>query len=75
MIRWAGLVPWESEFPFPGSLTSTFLRKPGEPEEGLRQARTATSDADGAGRQRGPLKRAMKRLQRDILNDPQVDNL
>jgi len=25
MIRWTGLAPWEIEFPFPGSLTSTFL--------------------------------------------------
>ena len=25
MIRWTGLTPWEFEFPFPGSLTSTFL--------------------------------------------------
>ena len=25
MIRWTGLVPWQFEFPFPGSLTSTFL--------------------------------------------------
>ena len=25
MIRWTGLAPWESESPFPGSLTSTFL--------------------------------------------------
>ena len=25
MIRWTGLAPWESEFPFPGSLTSTLL--------------------------------------------------
>ena len=24
MIRWTGLAPWEFEFPFPGSLTSTF---------------------------------------------------
>jgi len=24
MIRWNGLAPWEFEFPFPGSLTSTF---------------------------------------------------
>ena len=24
MIRWTGLVPWEFESPFPGSLTSTF---------------------------------------------------
>ena len=25
MIRWTGFAPWECEFPFPGSLTSTFL--------------------------------------------------
>jgi len=25
MIRWNGLAPWEFEFPFPGSLTYTFL--------------------------------------------------
>ena len=25
MIRWTGLAPWVFEFPFPGSLTSTFL--------------------------------------------------
>ena len=25
MIRWTVLAPWEFEFPFPGSLTSTFL--------------------------------------------------
>jgi len=25
MIRWTGLAPWEFEFPFPSSLTSTFL--------------------------------------------------
>jgi len=25
MIRWTGLSPWEFEFPFSGSLTSTFL--------------------------------------------------
>jgi len=24
MIRWSGLAPWEFEFSFPGSLTSTF---------------------------------------------------
>ena len=23
MVRWTGLAPWEFEFPFPGSLTST----------------------------------------------------
>jgi len=28
-IRWNGLAPWEFEFPFPGSRTSTF---PGEAE-------------------------------------------
>jgi len=28
MIRWTGLAPWEFEFPFPGSLTSTFLTPP-----------------------------------------------
>jgi len=27
MIRWTGLAPWEFEFPFPGSLTSTFLEQ------------------------------------------------
>ena len=27
MIRWTDLAPWEFEFPFPGSLTSTFLGK------------------------------------------------
>ena len=25
IIRWTGLAPWEFGFPFPGSLTSTFL--------------------------------------------------
>ena len=25
MIKCTGLAPWEFEFPFPGSLTSTFL--------------------------------------------------
>ena len=25
MMRWTGLAPWEFEFPFPGSITSTFL--------------------------------------------------
>ena len=29
MIRWTGLAPWEFEFPFPGSLTSTFRRRGG----------------------------------------------
>ena len=26
MIRWTGLAPWKFESPFPGSITSTFLR-------------------------------------------------
>ena len=26
IIRWTGLAPWEFEFPFPGSLASTFLQ-------------------------------------------------
>ena len=25
MVWWTGLAPWEFEFPFPGSLISTFL--------------------------------------------------
>ena len=29
MIRWTGLAPWEFEFPFPGSLTPTFLGEVG----------------------------------------------
>jgi len=29
MIRWTGFAPWAFEFPFPGSLTSTFLVRPG----------------------------------------------
>ena len=28
IIRWTGLAPWDLEFPFPGSLTSTFLVSP-----------------------------------------------
>jgi len=28
MIKWTGLAPWEFDFPFPGSLTSTFLHVP-----------------------------------------------
>jgi len=30
MIRWTSLAPWEYEFPFPGSLTSTFLGDDGQ---------------------------------------------
>ena len=29
MFRRTGIAPWQFEFPFPGSLTSTFLRPPG----------------------------------------------
>ena len=28
IIWWTGLAPWEFEFPFPGSLASTFLARP-----------------------------------------------
>ena len=27
MVRWTGLAPWEFEFPFAGSLTSTFRQR------------------------------------------------
>ena len=27
LIWWTGIAPWEFEFPFPGGLTSTFLRQ------------------------------------------------
>ena len=43
MIRWTGLAPWVFEFPFPGSLTSTFLvlwkrRFAGESASPIRQS-------------------------------------
>ena len=38
MIRWTGLAPWEFEFPFPGSLTSTSLH-PRPPLRQLRRSR------------------------------------
>ena len=41
MIRWTGLAPWEFEFPFPGSLTSTFLQDLG----GVVQAAEEEHDA------------------------------
>jgi len=31
-IRWTGLAPWEFEFPFPGSLASTFPYVTSHPE-------------------------------------------
>ena len=36
IIWWTGLAPWEFEFPFPGSLTSTSLS--GEPGYGSGEA-------------------------------------
>ena len=38
MIRWTGLAPWELEFPFPGSLISTFVETHG-PRDPLRAVR------------------------------------
>jgi len=38
MIRWTGLAPWEFQFPFPGSLTSTFLQDQEEAETAKRAA-------------------------------------
>ena len=32
MIRWTGIAPWDFEFPFPGSLTFTFLSSYPHPE-------------------------------------------
>ena len=34
MTWWTGLAPWEFEFPFPGSLTSTFLGRGGPASSG-----------------------------------------
>ena len=34
MIRWTGLAPWEFEFPFPGSITSTFMCTPHTMDQG-----------------------------------------
>ena len=34
MIRWTGPAPWNFEFDFPGSLTSTFLTKRFDTEAG-----------------------------------------
>ena len=38
MIGWTGLAPWEFEFPFPGSLTSTFLPR--------KQVKEVTNEVD-----------------------------
>ena len=39
MIGWTGLAPWEFEFPFAGSLTSTFLPSCAEHAAGAALAR------------------------------------
>ena len=41
MIGWTGLAPWEFEFHFPGSLTSTFLAQENDAkrERALKRAR------------------------------------
>jgi len=41
MIRWTGIAPWEFEFPFPGSLISTFLSRAMTPT--LRDVRNGCS--------------------------------
>jgi len=40
MIRWTGLAPWGFEFPFPGSLISTFLEllRAVDPQQFLKDA-------------------------------------
>jgi len=58
MIRWTGLAPWEFEFPFPGSLTSTFLAGVG--------ALQYVGDLSGLGRAGG----GRLRLQRPGLSHP-----
>ena len=45
MIRWTGLAPWEFEFPFPGSLTSTFLQ---EVQDTKKKADAAAEQASAA---------------------------
>ena len=51
MIWWTGLAPWEFEFPFPGSITSTF---PGEGGPSKRRyRRPPTLKADLLGRDAG----------------------
>jgi len=36
MIWWTGLVTWEFEFPFPGSLTSIVLGRPATHTAGVK---------------------------------------
>ena len=45
MIGWTGLEPWGFEFPFPGSLTTTFL-PPNPRRRGAPQILTATLKPD-----------------------------
>ena len=45
MIRWTGLAPWEFEFPFTGSLTSTFLQVGGVWHHGGPCVRPLISEA------------------------------
>ena len=68
MIWWTGLAPWEFEFPFPGSLTSTFLVPDSHREQGIRHVRSlyllyrATSrirNRHPVGPYRGPMPRVL----------------
>ena len=43
MTRWTGLAPWEFEFPFPGSLTSTFLAGGGGTPKRIRAGKRDAS--------------------------------
>ena len=45
MIRWTGLAPWEFEFPFPGSLTSTQTLTPSTQGGGAATTKKATTSA------------------------------
>ena len=47
MIRWTGIAPWEFEFPFPGSLTSTFLA-------GREEGRDGSQGEDSVGQKTHP---------------------
>jgi len=42
MIKWTGLAPWEFEFPFPGSLNSTFVEPSGYVEQAQRELVTTS---------------------------------